>query len=120
MTRRTSRDAYYSIKENGLLSKRRFEVYEYVYLNGPCTAREAYKDLCKGSQINPSSYLSRFSELRDLGVLEEVGERFDSETKQTVILWDVTDAMPSKVKKPDQIKCSYCKGKGYVTQGRLL
>jgi hypothetical protein len=105
MIRETSIEAYKKIKEDGLLSRRRWQVYDFVFYNGPCTSREAYKKLCKGNDINPSSYLSRFSELRDAGVLSEIGKKFDHETGNTVILWDVTSKLPIKLE--PKIKINY-------------
>lgn len=107
MVRETSIEAYQKIKEEGLLSKRRLELYEYVFENGPCTARAAVKELSKklGQEvaISFSSYAARFSELRDAGVFSEVGETIDTETKHKVILWDVTKNLPVKLNKPRRI-----------------
>jgi hypothetical protein len=125
-TRQTSIEAYNKIKENGLLSQRRFEVYDYVFGNGPTTARGAVKALSKkrGEQvaISFSSYAARFSELRDVGVLAEVGTTIDKDTGCEVILWDVTDRLPIKLDKPKRIKCKACNGKGYfeTQQGKLF
>jgi len=99
VARQTSIVAYREIEKNGLLSQRRAEVYRWVFHNGPTTARRAYKSLTKGKAINPSSYLSRFSELRDVGVFEEIGHEIDAETNQTVIVWDVTKNLPKKITK---------------------
>ena len=111
MARRTSIDAYNTIKENGLLSQRRLQVYEFVFKNGPCTARQATKAMIRQG-LNSGSVSTRFSELRNVGVLEEVGETTDEETNQTVILWDVTDNLPIKFEKSKKRKCKYCKGTG--------
>jgi hypothetical protein len=120
MTRRTSIEAYRRIKEGGLLSRRRFEMYDWLFHNGPASARDAYKILCDGKPINPSSYLSRLSELRDMEVVAEVGEKIDPETKQTVIVWDVTENLPKKIIKPTRHKCKACNGKGFIEQLRML
>ena len=122
--RQTSIEAYKQIRESGLLSRRKFEVYEYVFHHGPVTARQAVKELCKirgeGVAIAFGSYATRFSELRNHGVLQEVGETVDLETKQTVILWDVTRELPRKPKKPTKVKCHHCDGRGYFEQGNLF
>lgn len=121
MTRKTSIEAYNKIKENGLLSKRRFQVYEYLYKNGPCIARQIHKDLAVFG-TNVSGYMGRLSELRDAGVVAEVGKVVDKETGHKVLLWDVTKNLPVKLEKPKRIKCKVCNGKGYseTQQGRIF
>ena len=62
ITRQTSIDCYNKIKQEGLLSKRRLEVYEAILKNAPCTTNEALKDLYSGSH----GVGSRTTELRDV------------------------------------------------------
>jgi len=98
MNRRTSVAAYTKIKDQGLLSTRRFQAYEALYHHGPLTAAECWKK-CPGAQID--SIRPRMAELRDLGVIVEVGEKECSVTGMRAILWDVTEALPKKLdKKP--------------------
>lgn len=47
--RQTSIDCFNQIKKEGLLSKRRLEVYEAIFKNAPCTTNEALKDVYSGS-----------------------------------------------------------------------
>lgn len=96
-----------------------------LFRHGPLTANEVFVVLhreSKGSINAASNSAARFSELRDLGVVYEVATRSCSVTGMTVIQWDVTDRLPKKVTKKttEKIKCSYCKGKGYVEQLKLL
>lgn len=98
MTRETSVEAYNTIRQNGLLSQRRWQVYDFVYQNGPCAARDATKSLMNQG-LNSGSISTRFSELKEMGLLIEVGEKVDDETKMRVILWDVTDKLPTKLSK---------------------
>jgi hypothetical protein len=93
--RNTSIEAYIKIKENGLLSKRRLQVYEFMFEHGPCTGRSMHKALSKQG-TNSSTFISRISELVDLDVMAEVGQVFDEETNNTVKLWDVTPNLPIK------------------------
>ena len=99
MIRETSLEAYRKIKENGFLSRRRFEVYEFVALNGPCTINTILKKLSVQGN-NTSSYTSRLGELRDMGVLQEVGKEI-APTQNSVILWDITERMPVKLVKKE-------------------
>ena len=96
--RQTSIDCYNNIKANGLLSKRRFEVYEALIKISPCTATELQNsmDFNNGGR----DCMKRISELRDLGGIYERRERNCSITGKMVIEWDLTDKLPSKVKAP--------------------
>lgn len=48
--------------------------------------------------ISPHGSGSRFTEMRDKGIIEEVGTRKCSITNKEVILYDVTDQLPKKLK----------------------
>lgn len=97
MIRRTSIEAYRKIESQGLLSKRRLEVYQYVYNHGPVIAKEAWLAIAPNS--NSGVITTRFSELQRAGVLEPVGETIDERTGMIAILWDVTDQLPRKVQR---------------------
>ncbi len=88
-TRQTSVAAYDRLVDGGVLSQRRAEVYSAVYNNGPATGSE----ICEVLTGQSSAYGigPRFTELRDMGLLREMGERKCKVTGQTVIVWDVTD-----------------------------
>jgi hypothetical protein len=96
--RQTSIDCYNIIKSNGLLSKRRLEVFEALIKIAPCTATELQKsmDFDNGGR----DCMKRISELRDLGVIYEKRERSCSITSKNVIEWDLTDKLPLKEKAP--------------------
>jgi hypothetical protein len=103
--RQTSIDCYNQIKAEGLLSKRRLEVYEAIFKNAPCTSNEALKDIYSGSH----GVGSRTTELRDLGVIYEKGIKKCSVTGRNVIEWDLTDNLPINKKvitntKKDRVK----------------
>ena len=93
-TRQTSIDCYRKIKSEGLLAKRRLEVYEAIFKNAPCTTNEALKDIHSGSH----GVGSRTSELRELGVIYEVQNRKCTITGMNVIEWDLTDNLPKNIK----------------------
>ena len=98
-TRQTSIDCFNQIKQEGLLSKRRLQVYESIYNSAPCTASEVFKE--KNLKTNQSG---RFTELRDLGVIYEKGERVCSITGRNVIEWGLTDRLPINLKNPNKTK----------------
>lgn len=100
MTRTTSIEAYHKIRDAGLLSKRRFEIYEILVFNGPLTASEIElliqgdKSPSRGSNVH-----ARLCELREMGVVVERGLTVCPVSHMTVIAFDVTDKLPSKVPK---------------------
>jgi len=102
-TRQTSIDCYNQIKEEGLLSKMRFKVYESILTNAPCTSAEVLSTmLSKNSAITSSR--ARFTELRELGVIYEVRNRKCTITGRTSIEWDLTDRLPIKIKNTNKTK----------------
>jgi hypothetical protein len=92
--RQTSLDAYHEITENGLLSKRRLQVYRWLFKNGPATGKEVTVALCPPDQ-NTGGYTTRLSELKEQGVVAEAGHKSCQFSGQTVTLWDVTDRLPN-------------------------
>jgi len=87
--RQTSQQAYQQIKAQGLLSKQRLAVYEWLYINGPATASQIEYGLrSKDSH-------KRTSELRDQGAVTEAYEASCPITGQQAIFWDVTCAIPT-------------------------
>lgn len=115
--RKTSIEAYRQIKEEGLLSRMRFLVYEIIYEHGPLTIAEASTFVPK---IDSRSISPRFAELLNIGVIETIGEKTCNVTGRNSTLWDVTEKLPKKLTKPTKIKCKYCGGKGYVCQEKLI
>jgi len=102
-TRQTSIDCYNQIKNEGLLSKMRFRVYEAVLNNAPCTSAEVLSTmLSKNSAITSSR--ARFTELREMGVIYEVQNRKCTITGRTSIEWDLTDRLPINIKKSNKTK----------------
>lgn len=113
MVRETSIDAYYEIKENGLLSERRWQTYDSLYQIGEGTASEVFRQFQKtySKKISTNGSGSRLSELRDMGVVMEKGTKICPITGQNVILWTTTNQLPVKIKKkPKTIKwiCEDC------------
>ena len=102
-TRQTSIDCYNKIKEQGLLSNMRFKVYEAILKKAPCTSGEAFAIMTtKENQISQSR--ARFTELRELGVIYEKGEKQCTITGRNVIEWDLTDRLPINIKNPNKTK----------------
>ena len=99
-TRQTSIDCYNEIKEQGLLSKMRFEVYSALLSMGkPSTTREVYETM---NVIKQEA--TRFTELRKLGVIYEVQNRKCTITGRTSIEWGLTDRLPVDFKSSNKTK----------------
>jgi len=96
-TRQTSIDCYNEIKASGLLSKKRFEVYEAILKNAPCTSAEAMVGNLNSTNVLSQSR-ARFTELRELGVIYEKSIRKCRVTSRNVIEWDLTDNLPKDIK----------------------
>lgn len=104
MTRQTSIDAYNTIKNNGLLSERRWQVYDALYKYGPCTCSELFKFMkIQNHGANPAIHV-RLRELERAGCITEIGTRLCAITGMTVIDWDVTSDLPVKVEPPLTVK----------------
>lgn len=103
MVRQTSIDSYNAIKENGLLSRRRWQFYDILFKYGPLTGGEAFQYLKQHHGIampTNSNTTTRLGELRNLGVAVELGTKKCPVTGQNVILWDVTPGLPREYIRP--------------------
>lgn len=114
MIRQTSKEAYFKIKTEGLLSEKRMVVYTILFEHGPLTGMELRKYLPQG--YIDSQVRARLNELRSFGVAHEVGKKVCSVTGMTVILWDVTKRLPLQTyKKTTNVKCPHCGRRGYIS-----
>ena len=93
MARQTSIETYNRIKASGRLRGRRWQTYDYIYQNGPCTAWAAWKALAP--EMNVSSIMGRFSELERAGAIQIVGQAINPATSMPLYLWDTTDKEPT-------------------------
>lgn len=92
--RQTSINCFNQINAQGLLSKQRFEVYSALLKIGkPSTTREVYATMNVVKQE-----ATRFTELRNIGVIYEVRNRKCNITGRTAIEWDLTDKLPINIK----------------------
>lgn len=98
MVRDTSLEVYQQIRDSGYLSEKRFVVYETLFKHGPLTGAQV-ADLIKNQDPNvphSETIRNRLGELRDQGVVKELGTTACPLTGRRVILWDVTGNLPSK------------------------
>lgn len=122
MIRDTSREAYNKIKAEGLLSKRRWQVYDALTQYGPCTANELHARMGRTiSAANVQSNLHpRLGELRDRGVVAELPKTHCTITGNQVHGWKVlSDKLPIEPKKIGRYKCPTCKGAGFLEEKQM-
>jgi len=103
--RDTSLQVYFRIKEDGTLSRRRWEVYDIVFNHGPITGNEIFKHCeLQGVPGYRHNVHARLTELREMGVVKEAGTRECQVTGETAIIWDVTSNLPTKLEKKKSAK----------------
>jgi len=97
--RQTSIDCYNQIKAEGLLSKRRLQVYEILLENGALTGTEVAILFKKKfvSSNHSEGIRNRLTELLDRGVIYEKGIVNCKTTNRKVSLWDLTNNLPKDV-----------------------
>lgn len=99
MVRNTSLQVFHKIKTQGLLSKRRMEIYSWLYENGPATAGEIAHALDQHKKLQNSNVSPRLGEMRAMGVVAEVSERACRVSGHKAIEFDVTSSLPVKPEK---------------------
>lgn len=104
MIRATSIAAYEHIRDRGLLSRERFRVYAALYRQGESTSGETFDAIRREAQATGdlsqqrsplSQSRARFTELREIGVIEEAGERECRISGRRCIVWRITDRVPA-------------------------
>lgn len=102
--RETSLEAYRDIIQSGLISEKRLDVFKAVIVYGPGTSAE----IIQAANIDGNSIVSqaraRLNELREMGVIEEAGERKCKQTNRKAIVWRVTGNYPTKYEIPETKK----------------
>lgn len=101
--KQTSIDAYYKVMESGLLSKRRKQVYEFIFQNGPVSMHHTWRSIAP--HLATGGISTRFSELERMGLICASGYEMDIISKQRVVLWEITDQ--DYVPKLEQKKVEY-------------
>jgi hypothetical protein len=88
----TSLGAYTLIKESGVLSRSRWDVYDCLFKHGPMTRNELDATLSRGG-VNPT-YSRRLVELERLGIAHRDGTKTCRITGFTCDAWDVSGEQP--------------------------
>ena len=121
MISQNSIDAYHTIINNGLLSKRRTEVYKLIALHGAQTQNEVFRRaLVDNPNTLQNSFNPRFAELERLGVISVVGSKKDEVSGMTCSLWESTGNLPSKVKKSLTMTEKYHLALDFMSEKNIL
>lgn len=96
----TSIETYHQIKDEGLLSKLRFYVYDIIYRNGPITISQMIRIASK-DVTNTGSFTGRISELERMGLIGQHHIGPCPVTGREVIFWVTTDCLPKTYEKPE-------------------
>lgn len=101
--RSTSVESYCAIRDSGVLSELRWDVYDYIYAHGPLTARQTIVGLSETYELS-SVYSPRFAELKRLGLIADIGTTECEFSGRNVTVWDVTANMPIIKTKAEALK----------------
>jgi DNA-binding transcriptional regulator YhcF (GntR family) len=106
MTQRTSIETYYEIKNSGLLSEKRWKVYDIFYqMNRPLTGAEVsqiYKANYPSSQ-HSETIRNRITELKEMGLLAEFEMVDCTFTGRKVYTFVTTNNLPEKLEKKETL-----------------
>ena len=106
MTQRTSIETYYEIKNSGLLSEKRWKVYDIFYQNNrPLTGAEVsqiYKANYPSSQ-HSETIRNRITELKEMGLLAEFEIVDCTFTGRKVYTFVTTNNLPEKLEKKETL-----------------
>ena len=94
MSRETTIAAYHRADATGLIQGIKLKVLAILAEHGPMTANEMRK--YGDPNANSGVYGTRLSELKRMGVVQEVGERPCETTGYSAIEWDLTGNLPVK------------------------
>jgi len=104
--RETSIEAYRYLVDEGILPERRRHAYRIIFKYGPATSNQLEEYVVRDNPHVAREVINnidkRISELRDMGVVRELGTTICPITNREVILWDVTKKKcPSKLEHTD-------------------
>lgn len=121
--RDTSAQAFYNAVDSGKFQTKRQEIY--IALRdlgrdlGPQTANEVHERLIKSDyrwrKATTNNTRARLTELRDFGVVREMGERLCTVTLENCIIWEVIPAH-EYVGPANIVRCPHCKQTMYRDQ----
>lgn len=110
---------YHQIKSEGLLPRRRFEVYEALYRYRPATGAEFVRKA--GLTSSPNDVRSRLSELERQGVVHSTRNKVCDVTGKHTCLWEVAARLPVPLERKNKLLTKPVRGKiEYLTDTHIL
>jgi hypothetical protein len=99
--RQTSIDTYFEIRDSGLLSEKRFEVYQILYKYGPMSGAQVSEIYRRAKNYvgHSESIRNRITELVDMGCAYEVKTDACPVTGRQVLWFDVNGELPQKLER---------------------
>lgn len=107
MIQKTSIQTYHYIKNSGLISEKRMKVYEILYENPQGLTGTQVSEIFKEkypSAKHSETIRNRITELRDMGVVLEIGTVECEFTNRKVLLWCTSNNLPIKLEKKLTLK----------------
>lgn len=107
MVQKTSVETYHSIKNSGLISEKRMKVYEILYENPQGLTGTQVSEIFKEkypSAKHSETIRNRITELRDMGVVLDMGVVECEFTNRKVLKWCTSDNLPLKIGKKSTLK----------------
>lgn len=102
MVQKTSIETYHAVRKSGILADKRLKVYEILYAHPEGLTGTQVSNIFK--QMHPTAQHSetirnRITELRDMGVVSEIGTVECEHTKRQVMKFMLNDNMPVPLEK---------------------
>jgi hypothetical protein len=99
--RDTSIEIYRKITESGLIGQKQLDVFRIIYANGPLTGSQISKQMQSLGFVSHVSETvrNRINELRNMGVVKELGKVPCPITGNTVYQYDITGNLPVRPEK---------------------
>jgi len=111
MIQRTSIDTYHAIRDSGVLSEKRMNVFDIFYENPNGLTGSEVSELYKSkfpTSKHSETIRNRITELCQMGVIAEMGVSECPYTKRKVMKWCCVDKLPipleKKATRKEQIK----------------
>lgn len=106
MINSVSIEVYHSIKNSGILSDKRMKVYDIFYENQQGLTGSEVSEIYKSkypSSKHSETIRNRITELRDMGVLDEIGIVTCQYTNRSVTKFRLNHKMPTSLEKKETL-----------------
>jgi hypothetical protein len=114
----TSVQAYAQLASSGELSKLQTEVYQCLKANGPLTQGETWSKFFSTYQRH--DICPRFAELKNSGLIKEIGKRKCGLTKRLVLIWATSDYIAPDFNRNPSVKDRLILAETILKENNLL